>query len=99
MRARVLFFGVLKDIAGMSREDAEFPEGSDLRSVFAAYATRFPPLGYLARSIVVARNQEFSDPTTRLAHGVEVALLPPLTCARHSDDLASRQPRPYFALT
>src|SRR5260370_39985431 len=79
MRARVLFFGMLKDIVGMSREEAEFPEGSDLRSVFAAYAARFPPLGNLARSIVVARNQEFADPTTRLADGDEVAILPPVS--------------------
>src|SRR5260370_25062991 len=67
MRARVLFFGMLKEIVWMSREEAEFPEGSDLRSVFAAYATRVPPLGNLSRSIVLARNQEIADPTARLA--------------------------------
>src|SRR5260370_8516656 len=88
MGAGVLFFGMVKDIVGMSREEAEFPEGSDLRSVFAAYAARFPPLGNLARSIVVARNQEFADPTTRLADGDEVAFLPPVSGGRHTPDLA-----------
>src|SRR5258708_24120835 len=97
MRARVLFFGMLKDIVGMSREEAEFPEGSDLRSVFAAYAARFPPLGNLARSIVVARNQEFADPTTRLADGDEVAFLPPVSGGAHTHALDIPPTRPHFA--
>ena len=99
MRARVLFFGMLKDIVGMSREDAEFPEGADLRSVFAAYATRFPPLGNLSRSIVVARNQEFADPATTLADGDEVAFLPPVSGGRNTDDLEIHEAGHYFALT
>ena len=99
MRARVLFFGMLKDIAGMSREDAEFPEGTDLHSVFAAYAARFPPFGDLSRSIVVARNQEFADPSTKLADGDEVAFLPPVSGGRNNNDLEIRQAGHYFALT
>src|ERR1017187_8668235 len=79
MRVRLLFFGMLRDIVGTSREEAEFPEGSDLRSVFASYVARFPPIGGLARSIVVARNQEFADPATKLAEGDEVAFLPPVS--------------------
>src|SRR5450756_2541723 len=84
MRARVLFFGMLRDIVGMSREEAEFPEGADLHSVFASYAARFPRLGDLARSIVVARNQEFADPATKLAEGDEVAFLPPVSGGRNA---------------
>ena len=99
MRARVLFFGMLKDIVGMSREEAEFPEGADLRAVFAAYAARFPRLGDLSRSIVVARNQEFADPATRLAEGDEVAFLPPVSGGRNTDDLEIREAGHYFALT
>jgi molybdopterin converting factor subunit 1 len=99
MRVRVLFFGMLKDIVGMSREDAEFPEGADLRSVFAAYALRFPPFGNLSHSIVVARNQEFADPTTTLADGDEVAFLPPVSGGRNTDDLEIREAGHYFALT
>src|SRR5664279_2719750 len=99
MRARVLFFGMLRDIVGMSREEAEFPEGADLHSVFAAYATRFPRLGDLARSIVVARNQEFADPATKLAEGDEVAFLPPVSGGRNTDDLEIREAGNYFALT
>ena len=99
MRAQVLFFGMLRDIVGMSREEAELPEGADLSSVFAAYAARFPRLGELARSIVMARNQEFADPATKLAEGDEVAFLPPVSGGRDRDPLEIREAGNYFALT
>ena len=99
MRARVLFFGMLRDIVGMSGEEVEFPEGADLHSVFASYAGRFPRLGDLARSIVVARNREFADPATRLADGDEVAFLPPVSGGCDTSDLEIREAGNYFALT
>jgi len=99
MRARVLFFGMLRDIAGMSREEAEFPEGADLHSVFASYAARFPRFNDLARSIVMARNQEFADPATKLADGDEVAFLPPVSGGRNNGDLEISEAGHYFALT
>src|SRR2546423_4608308 len=79
MRARVLFFGMLRELAGRSAEEAEFPEGTDLRGVFEYYAARHPRLRDMARSIVVARNQEFADLATRIAEGDEVAFLPPVS--------------------
>ena len=98
MHARVLFFGMLRDIVGMSREEVEFPEGADLRLVFASYAARFPPLGVLARSIVVARNQEFTDPAAKLAEGDEVAFLPPVSGGCHTSKLEITEAGHYFAL-
>ena len=98
MHARVLFFGMLRDIVGMSREEAEFPEGADLRLVFASYAARFPPLGVLARSIVVARNQEFADPAAKLAEGDEVAFLPPVSGGCDAAKLEITEAGHYFAL-
>jgi len=83
---------------GMSREEAEFPEGADLRLVFARYATRFPRLSDLSRSIVVARNQEFADPATKLAEGDEVAFLPPVSGGCHTSALEITEAGHYFAL-
>src|ERR1035441_3216772 len=94
-----LFFGMLRDIVGMSREDVEFPEGADLRSVFASYAARFPRLGDLARSIVVARNQEFTDPAAKLAEGDEVAFLPPVSGGCDAGNREIAEAGHYFALT
>ena len=99
MRARVLFFGMLRDIVGMSSEEADFPAEADLGLVFASYAARFPRFGELARSIVVARNQEFADPATKLAEGDEVAFLPPVSGGRNTDPLEIREDGNYFALT
>src|SRR5580692_3509437 len=79
MRARVLFFGILKEVVGRASEDAEFPTGADLGAVFEAYAARFPKMREMAASIVVARNQEFAALSTALADGDEVALLPPVS--------------------
>ena len=98
MHARVLFFGMLRDIVGTSREEADFPEGADLRLVFATYAARFPRLGDLSRSIVVARNQEFADPAAKLAEGDEVAFLPPVSGGCHADGLEIKEAGNYFAL-
>jgi molybdopterin synthase catalytic subunit len=99
MRVRVLFFGMLRDIVGVSREEAEFPEGADLHSVFAAYATRFPRLGELGRSIVAARNEEFADPGAKLAEGDEVAFLPPVSGGCDTGGLEIQEAGNYFALT
>jgi molybdopterin synthase catalytic subunit len=98
MRVRVLFFGMLRDIVGMSRDEAEFPEGADLRAVFAGYAARFPRLGELAGSVVMARNQEFADPAAKLADGDEVALLPPVSGGCHTSAPEITEAGHYFAL-
>jgi molybdopterin synthase catalytic subunit len=98
MRVRVLFFGMLKELVGRPSEDAEFPQGADLRAVFASYAARYPRLRDLAPSIVVARNQEFAELSSSLTEGDEVAFLPPV-----SGGSAARaelcQDGHYFALT
>ena len=79
MRVRVLFFGMLKDMVGRAEEEAEIAEGADLAGVFAAYASRYPAVEALRGRIVMARNQEFAEPATRLAEGDEIAFLPPVS--------------------
>jgi molybdopterin synthase catalytic subunit len=102
MRARVLFFGMLREIVGKSAEDAEFPAGSDLQAVFELYRVRYPRLGELAKSIVIARNQEFAERTALLADGDEVAFLPPVSGGRgrsKNDPIEIIEAGNYFALT
>jgi MoaE-MoaD fusion protein len=79
MRARVLFFGVLRDLAGRSSEEAEFPEGTTLHGVLDSYAARLPRLREMAGSVLVARNQEFAALSTNVEEGDELALLPPVS--------------------
>ncbi len=79
VRVKVLFFGVLKDIAGRASEELEAPPGATLETLFAAYADRFPRLREASGSIVMARNQRFSARSEPLAEGDEVAFLPPVS--------------------
>lgn len=100
MRARVLFFGMLKEMVGRSAEDIDLPDGADLASVFERYAARQPRLREMGPSIVAARNQEFADLSTPLQDGDEVAFLPPVSGGTDNDcllELVSGQH--YFALT
>ena len=98
MRTRVLFFGVLKELAGISAEETEFPAGSDLHAVFDRYAARYPAVRAMSGSIVVARNQEFADLSTKLQDGDEVAFLPPVSGGSNAP-LEVRENGHYFALT
>jgi MoaE-MoaD fusion protein len=79
MRVRVLFFGILKDIVGLSEESVDIEPNSTLASLFEAYSIRFETLLDKRPSILFARNREFSTPETRLAENDEVAFLPPVS--------------------
>ena len=70
---------MLRDVAGTREEACELPALDTLGGVFDAYATRFPRLRELRRSIVFARNQHFCDPAVPLADGDEIAFLPPVS--------------------
>ncbi len=100
MRARVLFFGLLKDVVGCAAEEREFAAGANLKAVFDAYAAEHPELRAMAGSIVLARNQEFASLETALGEGDEVAFLPPVSGGMDRDPLAIADPAGhYFALT
>lgn len=101
MRIKVLFFGILKDMVGLTEETLELQPGSRLETAFNHYATQSPSLKEMAASIVMARNQQFASPSTPLAEGDEVAFLPPVSggsprCAR---ELTTEPEGHFFALT
>lgn len=79
MRIRVLFFGILRDLTGSRECDVELAEGTTAAGLFDHFAARFPALEQARRSVTVARNQEFADPSVALSDGDEVALLPPVS--------------------
>jgi MoaE-MoaD fusion protein len=102
MRARVLFFGMLRELVGLSAEDIDLPDGADVGSVFELYAARQPMLRKLAPSIVAARNQEFAGLSTPVADGDELAFLPPVSggaADQEPETLEIRSGLHYFALT
>ena len=76
---KIRFFGVLQDVVGIREETCEQAALDTVGGVFDAYATRFPRLRKLRRSILLARNQHFCDDAVQLADGDEIAFLPPVS--------------------
>lgn len=96
----MLFFGMLKDVTGMSEQKIELAEGSRLNAVFAHYAAEFPKLAVMAASVVVAHNRQFAPPDNELHDGDEVALLPPVSGGSGSFTHRVTDPEGhFFALT
>ena len=93
MQVRVLFFGVLRDLAGKASDALDLPENASLGDVLAHYEEIIPRLKNTASSIAMSVNQAYAAPGTRLRPGDEVALLPPVsggvdTAARRSPHAA-----------
>jgi molybdopterin synthase catalytic subunit len=79
MRVRVLFFGMLKDMAGKSSDLLELPEPASVADVLAHCQAHIPRFKDSLPSLAVAVNQHYAGPETRLRLDDEVALLPPVS--------------------
>jgi molybdopterin converting factor subunit 1 len=90
MQVHVLFFGQLKEITGVSEEDAELSEGARVEDLFERYGRRFPKLAEFRPSIAASVNQEYAGWRAPLSTGDEVAFLPPVSGGGHvavADDI------------
>lgn len=76
---KVLFFGMLKDIAGRAEDQLDLETGATLGGVFDHYCRLFPHMREMSGSIVLARNREFAGPSAAVAEGDEIAFLPPVS--------------------
>jgi molybdopterin synthase catalytic subunit len=82
-------------LTGLQEEQAEFPEGSSVDSLWGRYAARFPRLDDLSSVLMMAVNQEIADRTRILQDGDEVAFLPPVSGGSSGDYyLLTRSPIP-----
>ena len=79
MRVRVLYFGVLKDVAGHGRAEMELKEGASVADLLALQRGQTTAAGSVWDSIAVAVNQEYARAEDVLKDGDEVALLPPVS--------------------
>ena len=79
MQVRILFFGMLKDLAGRGSDLLTLPEPATLGDVFTHYEKITPKLGEIAASIAISINQEFASPDSQLNEGDEIAFLPPVS--------------------
>jgi|ERR1700733_7011328 molybdopterin converting factor subunit 1 len=79
MRVRVLFYGQLRDITGVTSEDAELSDGARVEDLFERYGRKFPKLAEFRTSIAASVNQEYAGWSAQLTAGDEVAFLPPVS--------------------
>jgi len=75
----VLFFGMLKEMAGTSTDAIEVPDHASVRDVLQHYESRIPKLRSALASLALAVNQQYASPDTALKPDDEVALLPPVS--------------------
>ena len=66
-------------MTGLREDSIDVPEGGLAASVFDHYSARFPRLGEMSKSIVLAVNQKFCAPSEALSEGDELAFLPPVS--------------------
>ena len=79
MQVQVLFFGVLKDLAGKPGESLTLADSATVAELLRHYKARIPRIEDYASSLAVSVNQEYAGMDTRLQPGDEVALLPPVS--------------------
>jgi molybdopterin synthase catalytic subunit len=102
---RVLFFGALRDVAGLREDSVEVPADARLSSIFDLYAARYPRLKEMAASTVLALNREFTPSSAALNDGDEVAFLPPVSGgsaphqAGYTHEIVDPATGNFFALT
>ncbi len=79
MRVSVLYFGILKDVAGQGSATMEIADGTTTGELVAMLRGA---LGAVLDSAAVAVNQEYARAGDVLKDGDEVALLPPVSGGR-----------------
>lgn len=79
MKVRVLFFSVLKDIAGTDEVGWEIPApAATLGDLLQQLEARWPKLRDWAPSLLLAVDQTYVKRDAALHDGAEVALMPPV---------------------
>jgi molybdopterin converting factor subunit 1 len=86
MQVRVLFFGMLKDLAGRSSEALTLPDQATAGDVLQHYAQHIPPLKAALSAVAISVNQQYARPEDKLRAGDEVGLLPPVSGGSNDDN-------------
>ena len=97
MQVRVLYLGMLRDIAGCGHEVVSLADGSRLSDLYAELERRFPRLQGFRNSLALALNQEYADAAAELHNNDEVALLPPVSGGSTDDDSTAETPVPLIS--
>jgi len=89
----VLFFGVLKDVVGRTRETVDLSEGARVQEVLSYYSRGASKFEAMIPSLAISVNHEYSDADRTLHEGDEVGLLPPVSGGSGDEDEVSSEVR------
>ena len=78
MQVNVSFYSYLKDLTGCPRVAQPMPEGSTLGDLVKTLGARFPKLGPMWGSILMAVGVDYQDRSYLLKPGDEVSFFPPV---------------------
>lgn len=82
MDVQVRFFASLRETVGVDEVRVSLPEGAGFDALMSALSDQLPPpalAALRAENVRLARNQDLVAPPFALAHGDELAFLPPVT--------------------
>lgn len=78
MKVRLLFFAVLRDIAGTDMRELALAEGTTAREVWQSLRNELAKLSDYTHPPMIAINESYADPETVLRDGDELAFIPPV---------------------
>jgi molybdopterin converting factor subunit 1 len=79
INVRIRLFAIQRELAGTREVALDLAEGADVEAAWTALVERHPVLAPGRASLRFARNGDYADPTTPLADGDEVAMIPPVS--------------------
>ncbi len=88
MQVRVIYFGMLREIAGREREVVDLPDPATVGELYAQLQQRAPKLRDFRAAIALAVNCEYADGSAALHDGDEIALIPPVSGGNVTSDEA-----------
>jgi molybdopterin converting factor subunit 1 len=78
VRIRLLFFAVLRDIAGSDQQELVLAEGTRARDVWESLRSTHVRLADYVQPPMTAINEAYASPDTLLRDGDELAFIPPV---------------------
>ena len=78
MKVRAQFFAQLRDVAGVSEETVELPDGATTADLLAKIYERVPALRRWDRNILLGAGVEFVDRNYALQPDETIAIMPPV---------------------
>ncbi len=97
MQVRVLYLGMLRDLAGREREVLQVAEGARLSDLYAELQQRLPKLHEFRSAIALSVNYEYADGSAVLQDNDEVALIPPVSGGSIDDESTGEIPLPMIS--